>query len=341
MKLIGWDYHPSFQQIALVDRDSGEYVELRRLHAGGEAQRFYEARSGPVRVGVESSGNPLWCERRLQRLGHEMGRGMGAPSGRRLRANRRPIVRDARHLLPLRLEHNFPRIWVPRLAERDLRPRLKHRHTRVQRRPRGKNQWQHIALNQGMQKKGKLGTRAGQELLRGLERDRWTARRRDDRLPLRQHLEGQIGELDQAVTAEAGQRAEAQLLMTHAGVGPGVGLATGLTLGEVSRFPRGREGAAYVGLIPSEDSRGPRRRWGAIPKQGNVFLRFLRVQAAGSAGKGDAGWARTYKRWPTKSTPVSPRWRSLASWGCGGTGCCGRIRGIPRWFACRAARVIR
>jgi hypothetical protein len=49
MKIIGCDYHPSFQQIAMVDLDTGEYVELRLLHAGGEAQWFYESLSGPVR----------------------------------------------------------------------------------------------------------------------------------------------------------------------------------------------------------------------------------------------------------------------------------------------------
>ena len=57
MKIIGCDYHPSFQQIAMLDLDTGDYVELRLLHAGGEAHRFYESLSGPVQVGVESSGN--------------------------------------------------------------------------------------------------------------------------------------------------------------------------------------------------------------------------------------------------------------------------------------------
>ena len=173
---------------------------------------------------------------------------------------------------------------------------LKHRHTLVQMRTRVKNQLQHIALNQGMQKKRKLWTQAGQELLRGLELDRWTARRRDDLLHLLAYLEGRIEALDQAVKAEAEQRPEVRLLMTHPGVGPVVGLATVLTLGEVGRFPRGRQVAAYVGLIPSEDSSGQRRRLGAITKQGSSFLRFLLVQAAASAVKGDAEWARAYKR---------------------------------------------
>ena len=296
MKIIGCDYHPSFQQIAMVDLDTGEYVELRLLHAGGEAQRFYESLSGPVRVGVESSGNMLWFERLLQKLGHELWLGDAGVIRAKAPRKQKTDVRDARHLLQLLRENNFPRIWVPSVAERDLRQLLKHRHTLVQMRTRVKNQLQHIALNQGMQKKWKLWTRAGQELLRGLELDRWTARRRDDLLHLLEHLEGQIEELDQAVKAEAEQRPEVRLLMTHPGVGPVVGLATVLTLGEVGRFPRGREVAAYVGLIPSEDSSGQRRRLGAITKQGSSFLRFLLVQAAASAVKGDAEWARAYKR---------------------------------------------
>lgn len=36
------------------------------------AERFYESLPGPVLVGVETSGNMLWFERLLQRLGHQM-----------------------------------------------------------------------------------------------------------------------------------------------------------------------------------------------------------------------------------------------------------------------------
>jgi transposase len=296
MKIIGCDYHPSFQQIAMLDLGTGEYVELRLLHAGGEAQRFYEGLSGPVRVGIESSGNMLWFERLLQKLGHELWLGDAGVIRAKAPRKQKTDVRDARHLLQLLRENNFPRIWVPSVAERDLRQLLKHRHTLVQMRTRVKNQLQHIALNQGMQKKGKLWTQAGQEQLRGLELDCWTGRRRDDLLHLLAYLEKQIAELDQAVKGEAEQRPEVRLLMTHPGVGPVVGLATVLTLGEVGRFPRGREVAAYVGLIPSENSSGQRRRLGAITKQGCSFLRFLLVQAAASAVKGDAEWARAYKR---------------------------------------------
>jgi transposase len=124
-------YHPSFQQIAMVDLDAGEYVELRLLHARGEAQGFYESLSGPVRVGVESSGNLLWFERVLQKLGHELWLGDAGVIRAKAPRKQKTDVRDASHLLQLSRENNFPRISVPSVAERDLRQLLKHRHTLV------------------------------------------------------------------------------------------------------------------------------------------------------------------------------------------------------------------
>jgi transposase len=51
-------------------------------------------------------------------------------------------------------------------------------------------------------------------------------------------------------------------------------------LGDLSRFesPRGLMG--YLGLIPSEDSSGPRRRQGGITKAGNSSARRALVEAA-------------------------------------------------------------
>jgi hypothetical protein len=41
MRIIGLDYHPSFQQIAFVDTEKGECGERRLAHANQEAERFY------------------------------------------------------------------------------------------------------------------------------------------------------------------------------------------------------------------------------------------------------------------------------------------------------------
>ena len=40
MFIIGLDYHPSFQQIAFWDQETGECGERRLNHSEGEAERF-------------------------------------------------------------------------------------------------------------------------------------------------------------------------------------------------------------------------------------------------------------------------------------------------------------
>jgi transposase len=70
MMIIGCDYHPAFQQIALVDTDSGELQE-RRLQHREEAEKFYRdlaAQGIKVRVGMEASGQARWFERLLAEL---------------------------------------------------------------------------------------------------------------------------------------------------------------------------------------------------------------------------------------------------------------------------------
>ena len=52
MLIIGCDFHPTFQQIAYTDMETGEYGE-RRLHHPQEAKQFYRTLAeGKVRVGM-------------------------------------------------------------------------------------------------------------------------------------------------------------------------------------------------------------------------------------------------------------------------------------------------
>ena len=60
MWIIGVDYHPSVQQIAFVNTDTGECGERRLNHSDGEAEKFYrelKAAGCSVRVGMEASGH--------------------------------------------------------------------------------------------------------------------------------------------------------------------------------------------------------------------------------------------------------------------------------------------
>jgi transposase len=107
-------------------------------------------------------------------------------------------------------------------------------------------------------------------------------------------LNQQIGKLDEAVQHAADEHPQAQLLMTQPGVGPNTALAYVLTIGDVSRFPRGKQVASYLGLIPREESSGGRQKLGAISKQGNRLVRSLLVEAAQIAVRFDPGMKKEY-----------------------------------------------
>lgn len=299
MKIIGCDFHPSFQQIAMLDLETGEYTRKKLLHASGEAAEFYRQlgeEGDRVRVGIEATGSTRWFERLLEELGQELVMGDAAQIRASCVRRQKTDARDAEHLLRLLERGQFPSIWVPSGEERDVRELVLHRHKLVQMRTRIKNQLQHVALNEGLQKKRQLWTRQGRQWLEALPLPPWTERRREDLLHFLDELEGKIGELDRAVSEAASQDARVQLLQTHPGVGPVTALAFALIVGEISRFRRSKHLTSYLGLIPSEASSGVRRRLGAISKQGNTLLRTLLVEAGQSAARYDPELKRAYQR---------------------------------------------
>ena len=82
--------------------------------------------------------------------------------------------------------------------------------------------------------------------------------------------------------------------MTRPGVGALTALAFALIIGEAERFQRGQQIASYLGLVPTEESSGDRRRLGHISKQGNCLLRFLMVEAAQVTARTDPQWRSQY-----------------------------------------------
>jgi transposase len=296
MIIIGCDYHPGFQQIAFVDSETGE-VNERRLEHRGEAEQFYRdlaAGGRKVRVGMEASGHARWFERLLGELQIEVWMGDAAEIRTKRVRKQKTDRQDAQLLLRLLLEDRFPRIWVPSGENRDLRQLLWHRHRLVQMRTRIMNQLHVVALNEGMRRKKALWRPAGRAQLEALVLARWASRRRQDLLEVLDQLTPKIQELTRALEQEVEKRPVARRLRTHPGVGPLTALAFELVIGTPERFGCGKQIASYVGLVPSEESSGDRRRLGHISKQGNSLLRFLLVEAAQVTVRTDPDWRRRF-----------------------------------------------
>jgi transposase len=114
----------------------------------------------------------------------------------------------------------------------------------------------------------------------------------DTRLPdlARQVLQVLANQIEQIETAVAGL--ERQLLAWHKtnpvsqrlasipGIGPTIATAIATTVADPKAFRSGREFAAWLGLVPRQNSTGGKTRLGGITKRGNRYLRRLLINGA-------------------------------------------------------------
>ncbi|PYX25934.1 MAG: IS110 family transposase [Acidobacteria bacterium] len=245
-------------------------------------------------LGWKPVGHARWFERLLTEVQFELWIGDAAEIRTKRVRKQKTDRQDAELLLRLLIEDRFPRIWVADGENRDLRQLLWHRHRLVQMRTRIMNQLHVLALNEGVRRKKALWRPAGRAQLQSLVLARWASRRRQDLLELLDQLTPKIQELTRALEQEVEKRPVARRLMTHPGVGPLTALAFELVIGTPERFGCGKQIASYVGLVPSEESSGDRRRLGHISKQGNSLLRFLLVEAAQVTVRTDPDWRRRF-----------------------------------------------
>lgn len=296
MLIIGCDFHSRFQQIAMLDTETGEMTERRLEHENGEAEAFYASLPKPTRIGIEATGYARWFERMLARLGHELWIGNAAEIRARMVRKQKTDTRDARHILELLTSSRFPKIYISKLEDRDAWQLLRHRDKLVRWQTSIRNQLHALAMGEGVCRKRKLWSAVGRRELEALPLDAWASRRRQDLLEMLDRLAPTIAQLDQAVQEQAQKRPAAVRLQQQPGVGPVTSLALVLLVGPIERFASSRQLVSYVGLNPSEDSSGGKQRLGAISKQGNSLVRFLLLQAAQTASRRDVELRRDYQR---------------------------------------------
>ena len=297
MKILGCDLHAKQQTIAMVDTETGEFIEKTLSHEGNAVREFYAALEGPVVVGIEATGAMQWFLELLEELGIVCR--VGHPAKIRAAETRKQKHdrRDARLMLDLLMrEDGFPEIWMPSSEQRDLRTLLRDRHQWVKIRTRVQNTLQAIALNHALRLGRGLWTAAGQKALQGLPLPGYTGQRRDELLRLYVPLQQRIQELDGQVEKQVQQRPQALRLLTHPGVGPVTALATEVFLGDPSRFANGKNVASYIGMIPCEHTSGKRQRLGKLTKEGNTLLRYLWTEATIHAVRKDPELKRFYRR---------------------------------------------
>jgi transposase len=125
-------------------------------------------------------------------------------------------------------------------------------------------------------------------------------------------LNEQAAALERQIIAWHRGNTASRLLATIPQIGPIIASAIVATVGDASRFKSGRQFAAWIGLVPIQNSSGGKERLGGITKAGDKYLRQLLVLAAtGMTGKARAGkdvgqwYAQLLDRKPPKVAAVA------------------------------------
>ena len=94
-------------------------------------------------------------------------------------------------------------------------------------------------------------------------------------------LDERVESLSSEIETVARQDAGCGRLMSVPGIGPIISSAMVAAIGAGDVFSKGRDFAAWLGLVPKQISTGDRTILGKILKRGNRYLRVLFVQAEG------------------------------------------------------------
>jgi len=94
------------------------------------------------------------------------------------------------------------------------------------------------------------------------------------------HLEMRIDQADAVIKKTAGENEACQRLVAIPGIGPVTATAVIAAIGNGAAFHKGREFAAWLGVVPGEHTTGGKQKLLGISKRGNSYLRKLFVHGA-------------------------------------------------------------
>jgi transposase len=202
---------------------------------------------------------------------------------------------DARVLAELCRRDLVPELWVPSLADRELRERLRRRMHLVRMRASAMNRIFGLLTQWGLRLSLKrLGEPDAMALLeqRGVP-EVWQ-RSIAEAIEVIDLLDARITPLDQELRPLARADQRVVLLDTIPGVGDLLGLTIASEVGDVARFGSPRKLIGYAGLAPKINQSGDRSRTGALSKAGSRTLRWAAVEAAQHAWRPSNPWHQLY-----------------------------------------------
>ena len=271
----------------------GKIAFRRKIRRSGLKEAFEKL--PPCIVGMEACLSAHFVSRVLRALGHEP-RIIPAIYVKPFLKGQKNDYNDAEAIAEAALRPNLRVVQEKSQDQLDLQACHRVRSRLVSRRTATINQIRAFLIEQG------IAVRAGPRALRNslfaiLEnrKDEISPRTAglilglyEDWCRLDERIETVTGEIEKLSQVEATCRR----LMSVPGIGPLISTGIVAAIGTGEAFERGRDFAAWLGLVPRQHSTGGRTILGRISKRGSKYLRTLLIQAAKVLLMRPHNWAR-------------------------------------------------
>ena len=264
--------------------DANGHVERRRAYSRSAVMRFL-ANTPPATVAMEACPGAHHLARKAASFGHD------------------PLLLPAQYVKPYVKSQKNDTVDAEAIAEAASRPTVRERAVAIKPEERQTLQLLHRQRSGWIGERTALGNRLRAMLLEfGIVLPKNLNRLRtgvpevledaDNGLPDRlralihelyedlKRLDARIEALNAELTAFARQDPLMQLLLTIPGIGPINGTALLAGIGDASQFRRGRDLAAWLGLVPRQHSTGGKTRLLGISKHGSRHLRMMLIHGA-------------------------------------------------------------
>jgi transposase len=277
---IGLDIAKNVFQVHGIDGD--ERVVVRKQLRRGQVMRFFEELS-PCLVGLEACATAHYWARELTKLGHEV-RLMPARDVKAYVKRKKNDAADAEAICEAvrRPTMRFVRVksaeQQAQLMQHRARDLLMRQRTQLINAMRA-----HMAELGMIAPQGREGIKQLLAIIADDEDTRLPVDARASLIVLAAQLEAMqtmIGSLERRIVARHRSHPDSKRLQTIPGVGVIGATAIAATVTDPAAFRSGRDFAAWVGLVPRQDSTGGKPRLGPISKQGDRYLRRILVVGA-------------------------------------------------------------
>lgn len=284
-QIVGMDLHRR-RSVLVRMTETGDHLETVRISNDPDYLRQVMARAGEApEVVLEAAYGWYWAADTLTELGATVH--LAHPLGVKMFSYRRVKndERDAADLADLLRMGRLPEAWIAPPATRELRGWVRHRAKLVGLRSSLKNQVHAVLAGAGVQVlMSDLFGPGGRQLLAGTVLAVESRSRVDSLLRVITALDFEIDAFARLVTGRLRADPGYVAIQVIPGVGPLLGAVFVAEIGDIGRFARPEQLAAWAGLTPKHHESDTTVHRGRITKQGSTLVRWAAVEAVQRVG---------------------------------------------------------